>query len=107
MAGGFNWQVALAVLVVLGVGYAFLSSGGSTGAALTVVPYSTSCSDTDGGMKTAVQGTCTDDKGSYTDVCQSAGKSVVEYFCTSTGNRCAQKPMQCSFSQTCVGGRCV
>ena len=106
MASSFNWQVAIAVLVVLGVGYAFVG-GGFTGAALTVTPYSTSCSDTDGGMSTATQGTCTDDKGSYTDTCQSAGKSVVENFCTSTGNRCAHKPMQCSFSQTCVGGRCV
>ncbi len=105
MASGFNWQVALAVLIVLGVGYTFLGGNFSTGAALTVTPYSTSCSDTDGGMSTAVQGICTDSQGSYTDTCQSAGKSVVENFCTSTGNRCAQKPLQCS--RGCINGRCA
>jgi|SRR3989344_5020857 len=105
MANRFNWQVALAVIVVLGIGYTFLG-GNFTGAAFTVTPYSLHCSDTDGGMVTATQGTCTDDKGTYTDTCQSAGKSVVEHYC-SPGNRCAGQPQQCTAGRTCVSGKCV
>ena len=67
-----------------------------------------SCSDTDGGIATGVQGTVSgyDDEipYNYTDYCNST-TSVYEYFCS--GNDWYGFPMGCNATETCVNGACV
>ncbi|MBI2041197.1 MAG: hypothetical protein HYT16_03790 [DPANN group archaeon] len=69
------------------------------------------CTDTDGGSDTSKQGTCTDSKGSYTDVCRGAetgtGQLMYEQACSSYGN-CTATQVDCAaLNKACQNGACV
>ncbi len=107
MANWLNDRTLLGVAAFVVLASLFWSWNGGSGfsGAVTVTPASSFCTDSDNGYSTKVAGTCSDQSGTYEDVCTS-NRVIGERFC-SASNVCGKKLMQCSYNQQCVKGRCI
>ncbi|NIA04327.1 MAG: hypothetical protein GWP09_03170 [Nitrospiraceae bacterium] len=65
------------------------------------------CSDSDGGDKPEIAGTCTDSCSTNTDKCSSVTNTqLMEYYCDSSTQSCASKYYECPNGECCTDGAC-
>ncbi|MBS3064228.1 MAG: hypothetical protein J4472_00235 [DPANN group archaeon] len=95
--------IGVAAIVAVAVLAISLFANVGTGAYVSKVQL---CKDTDGGINTAVSGTCSGTGGTFTDKCSSAATDIIEYSCLTT-RECTFNAMQCNAGTVCVNGACV